>query len=157
MVPESDSQPSLDDLPDRLLDRSAGFLVDGMEDPLDLLPGGVGERPTREILGDGIEVVHPAYGIGRDDTIADARERDLEPVAPTEDRVARPCCFDVVRGQRSWRSGYEMTIPNCLRWVWPHRPRCELGTTQGSERVKRLDLAPLQVIGSNEPQEVGLC
>ena len=87
MVPEPDGQPPLDDLPDRLLDGLPRRLVDDAKDLLDLHPGRVGERPAGERLGDGIEVVHAAVGVGGDDAVADGREGDLEPVPPVEDRV----------------------------------------------------------------------
>ena len=89
MVAESDGKPSLDDDPDRLFDRLSGRLVDDVKDLLDLLSGRLGERPAGERLGDGIEVVDAAVGVGGDDAIADGSEGDLEPVPPVEDRVIR--------------------------------------------------------------------
>ena len=89
MVPEPDGQPSLDDLPDRLLDRLPRRLVDDAKDLLDLHPGRVGERPAGEHLGDGIEVIHATVPVGGDDAVADGRERDLEPITPVEDGVIR--------------------------------------------------------------------
>ena len=58
MVPEPDGQPSLDDFPDRLFDRLPRRLSDDAKDLLDLLPGHVGKRPSGQLLGDGIEIVH---------------------------------------------------------------------------------------------------
>ena len=90
VVPEPDGQPSLDDLPDRLLDGLPRRLVDDAKDLLDLHPGRVGERPAGERLGDGIEVVHAAVSVGGDDAVADGGEGDLEPITPVEDRIVAP-------------------------------------------------------------------
>ena len=58
MVPEPDGQPSLDDFPDRLFDRLPRRLRDDAKDLLDLLSGHLGKRPSGQLLGDGIEIVH---------------------------------------------------------------------------------------------------
>ncbi len=100
MVAEPDGQPSLDDDPDRLFDRLSRRLVDDVKDLLDLLPDRVGERPTGQLLGDGIEVVDATVGIGGDDAIADGSKGDLEPVPPVEDRVVDLSGLGVIRHLR---------------------------------------------------------
>ena len=72
-------------------------LVDDVKDLLDILSGGVGERPSGQRLGDRIEVIDAAVGIGGDDAIADGGEGDLEPVPPLEDRVVYLSGMGVVR------------------------------------------------------------
>ena len=97
MVAEADGQPSLDDDPDRLFDGRPRRLVDDAKDLLDLSPGCLGERPSGQRLGDGIEVVDAAVGVGGDDAIADGSEGDLEPVPPVEDRVEVLSDLGIVR------------------------------------------------------------
>jgi hypothetical protein len=87
MVAQPHSDPSLDDVPDWLFDRLSGRLVDDVKDQLDLLSDGVDNGPSGKLLGDGIEVIDAAFGIGGDDAIADGRESDLEPAPPIENRV----------------------------------------------------------------------
>ena len=52
MVPEPDSQPSLNDFPDRLLDRFSGLFIDDVKDLFDLLSSRIGQRPSGQLLGD---------------------------------------------------------------------------------------------------------
>ena len=100
MVPEPDGQPSFDDFPDWLLDRLTGRLVDDAKDLLDLHSGRVGERPTRELFGDGIKVIHATVSVGCDDAIADGGEGNLQPVPSLESRAVRLSGGGVVRHLR---------------------------------------------------------
>ena len=84
---EPDGHPSLDDLPDRLLDRLPCRLMNDAKDLLDLLSGRVGERPSGQLLGDGIEIVHATLWVSGDHAVADAGEGNLEPLVPVNNRV----------------------------------------------------------------------
>jgi hypothetical protein len=71
----------------RVLDRLAGVLVDDAEHPVERLPGGVILAPPGQLLGDGVEVGDVAAGVGREDGIADAGERDPQVRLPLGQRL----------------------------------------------------------------------
>ena len=62
---------------ERILERLAGFLVESAEDLLDGASLAVLEPPAGEGLGNRIDVVDHALGVGGDDPVADALQRDL--------------------------------------------------------------------------------
>ena len=64
----------------RVLDRLAGVLVDDAEHVVQRAAGRFLGLPADKLLGDRVEEVHPALGVGADDGIADARQRDLQPL-----------------------------------------------------------------------------
>ena len=65
----------------RILDRLACFLVDDVEHVLKVASGGFRRLPADKFLGDGIEEVHSPFGVGADDRIADARQRNVQPLS----------------------------------------------------------------------------
>ena len=65
----------------RVLDRLAGVLVDDVEDVRQGPAGGLGLGPAGQGLGHAVEERHPALGVGADDRVADAGERDPQPLA----------------------------------------------------------------------------
>ena len=100
MFAELAGQPSLDDLPDRLLERLTRRLMDDVKDPLDLFSDRVGERPSGQLLGDGIEIVHATPRVSGNHAVADAREGNLEPLMPGDTRVPCQSSFRVARRVR---------------------------------------------------------
>ena len=61
-------------------DRQAGPFVDDVEDLGRRLSRGGGERPAGQRLGHGVQEAHPALGVGDEHRVANARQRDVEPV-----------------------------------------------------------------------------
>ena len=64
----------------RVLDRLAGVLVDDAEHVFERPTGSLARLPADQLLGDRVQEVDPALGVGADDGIADARQRDLQPL-----------------------------------------------------------------------------
>ena len=64
----------------RVLDRLAGVLVDDAEHVFQRSSGGFLRLPADQLLGDRVEEIDPALGVGADDGIADARQRDVQPL-----------------------------------------------------------------------------
>ena len=71
----------------RVLERLAGFLMEAAEHLLDRAPLAVLEPPAGQRLGDRVDVVDDAAGIGRDDAVADALQRDLRAFLLAEQRL----------------------------------------------------------------------
>jgi hypothetical protein len=59
-----------------VLGRLAGLLVDEAEHLGQRPPDGVAQRPARQRLGRRIQEGHPGLGVGREDGVAEARQRD---------------------------------------------------------------------------------
>ena len=64
----------------RVLDRLAGVLVDDAEHVFERPPGRLARLPADQLLGDRIQEIDPPLGVGADDRIADARQRDVQPL-----------------------------------------------------------------------------
>ncbi len=61
----------------RILERLAGFLVEGAEDLVDRPSLRVFQPPAGQLLGDRIDVFDAGARVGRDDAVADRLQRDL--------------------------------------------------------------------------------
>src|SRR5207248_298757 len=73
--------PSLQRPLDRALGRLPRALFEDGEDLFEHMPRRLPGRPAGELLGDVVHEGDTAVGIGRDDGVADARERPGEPPA----------------------------------------------------------------------------
>jgi len=76
----------------RIFQRFAGFLVESAEDLFDRPPLTILEAPSRERLGNRIQIVDDALGIGGDDAVADALQRDLRALLLAEQRFFVRAC-----------------------------------------------------------------
>ena len=70
----------------RILERLAGFFVEGAVDLFDGPAHGVFEAPAGELLGHGIDVVHRGVRIRRDHAVTDGLQRDLRAFLLAEQR-----------------------------------------------------------------------
>ncbi len=73
----------------RVLHREPRLLIDDLEDRLHRLPGRLRLRPPGQGLGHRIQERDAAPGVGRDDRIADARQRDAQPLTLLMQRFVR--------------------------------------------------------------------
>ena len=88
VVGQPDHRAQAEHLGRGVLDRLPGLLVDDAEHLGQRPPDGVRQRPPRQRLGRRVQEGHPGLGVGRDDRVADARERDR--VAALAGRDAAP-------------------------------------------------------------------
>ena len=70
----------------RIFQRFARFLVECAEDLLDRPALAILETPSGERLGDRVQIVDHALGVGGDDAVADALQSDLRTLLLTEQR-----------------------------------------------------------------------
>ncbi len=71
----------------RVLERLAGLLVKAAEDLVDRPAAGVVDLPAGEFLGDRVDVLDIALGVGRDDAVTDRVQRDLRALLLAEQRL----------------------------------------------------------------------
>ena len=76
VIGQSDHGAQAEYLGRRVLDRLAGLLVDDVEHLREWPSGGFPLRPSRQRLGRRVQENHPRLVVGRDDGVADARQRD---------------------------------------------------------------------------------
>src|SRR6185437_4809374 len=81
----------------RILDRLARDLVDEIQHIAQGAAARLIQAPSREALGDGIDVLDAALGVGADHRIADRLERHLRPLLLGEDSLLGALSFGDVR------------------------------------------------------------
>src|SRR5262249_43088890 len=76
MVRQPDDMAFGDDLGDGVFHGLPGLFVDDVEDRWKRMTRRLLARPPCQRFGDGVEQGHSSFGVGRDDRISDAGERD---------------------------------------------------------------------------------
>ena len=90
MVAQADDDALPNHLRHRVLDRPAGLLVQDGEYRLQRLPLGLFLAPAGQGFGHRVEERHPAFGVRGDDRIANADERDPQPLPLLPQGLVRP-------------------------------------------------------------------
>jgi hypothetical protein len=80
VVCQSHNSPLAEHASDGIFDRLAGFFVEDDKDFLQRSVTSFGKTPSGQLLGSGIEELHPSFGIGHDNRIADAVQHVPEPL-----------------------------------------------------------------------------
>src|SRR5581483_6511922 len=81
VIGKADDQPLAQHTLYRVGHRLAGLLIDDMKNLFDVAPGSIGLCPAGQTLRHRVNESYTAAGIGGDDSIADAGERDAQALA----------------------------------------------------------------------------
>ncbi len=116
----------------RVLDRLAGVLVDDAEHVLQGAARGFLGLPADKLLGDRVEEVDPALGVGADDGIADARQRDVQPLPLLLDQPGVLLGHTAGRASSARRRAFSS---DCFRSVKSRGDLREADETPGARRA----------------------